>query len=515
MLVVIALGGNALLRRGEKPSIEMQEKNVRKAVKSIRGIAKKHRVVITHGNGPQVGNIMIQVESALGKAYPVPLHVAVAESEGEIGYLLEQALYNEIKKPVVSILTQVIVDKNDTAFKNPTKPIGPYYTKKEMIILKKKGYKMARINSGYRRVVASPRPLKIVEAPVIKRLASMDVIAIAAGGGGIPVYKARELKGIGAVIDKDLASACLAKSIDANLLLILTDVPYAYINYGKKNQKAINKISVKGAKKLLAEGHFPAGSMGPKIQAAIEFAEYGKSIITNFSSLQKAMQGRAGTMIAKQMIKAIIFDVDGLLADTEPLHFLAWKETLKKYNIRFTKNIFMKELAGIGDVATAIYLAKKYGLGSATLVKAKRKIYFKLLKNVKPRKGAKGIAIRFKKFFPVAVASSARSKDALFVLKKIGMLRLFDSITTREDVKRVKPYPDIYLLAARKLGFEAKECVAIEDTEVGIMAANRAGMYCVAVPNEYTKIQDFSNADLVVKSLDQINIKKILNIDKK
>ncbi len=298
MLAVIALGGNALLQKGEKLSIETQEKNIRNAVKSIKEIAKRHSIVLTHGNGPQVGNIMIQVEAALGKAYPVPLHIAVAESEGEIGYLLEQALYNELKKPIVSILTQVIVDKNDAAFKKPTKPIGPYYSKKEMTILRKKGYIMKKINGGYRRVVASPKPLRVVEAPVIRKLASMNVIAIAAGGGGIPVYKKHGLHGIDAVIDKDLASACLAKSIGAKILLILTDVPCAYLNYGKKNQKAINKISMKEAKQLLAEGQFPAGSMGPKIEAAIGFAEAGgKTIITNFSSLHSALKGKAGTTI--------------------------------------------------------------------------------------------------------------------------------------------------------------------------------------------------------------------------
>lgn len=300
MLVVIALGGNALLRRGETLSLEMQEKNVRLAAKSIKKMAKNNHIVITHGNGPQVGNIMIQVESALGKAYPVPLHVAVAESEGEIGYLLEQALYNELKKPVVSILTQVIVNRKDPAFRNPTKPIGPYYNARHARLLEKKGYRMKKVNGGYRRVVASPRPLKIVEAPVIKKLVSLDTVAIAAGGGGIPVYKAHELHGIDAVIDKDLASTCLAKSINAKLLLILTDVPNVYINYGKKTQKTLGKLTVKEARKLLKGGHFPPGSMGPKIEAAIDFAGHGgKAIITNFASLNKALKGKAGTIVVK------------------------------------------------------------------------------------------------------------------------------------------------------------------------------------------------------------------------
>ena len=300
MLAVIALGGNVLLKRGEPLSFDTQERNVRKAVKSIKNVAKNNKIIITHGNGPQVGNIMIQVESALGKAYPVPLHVAVAESEGEIGYLLEQALYNELKKPVASILTQVIVNRRDPAFKKPTKPIGPYYNKRQSMILQKKGYSMKKINGGYRRVVASPKPLRIVEAPIIKKLAFMNIIAIAAGGGGIPVFKKHGLHGIDAVIDKDLASACLAKSIGADMLLILTDVSCVYLNYGKKDQRQLNKLTINEAKRLLAEGHFPEGSMGPKIEAAIEFAEYGgKAIITNFSSLRTALAGKAGTVVTK------------------------------------------------------------------------------------------------------------------------------------------------------------------------------------------------------------------------
>ena len=300
MLAVIALGGNVLLKRGEPLSFDTQERNVRKAVKSIKNVAKNNKIIITHGNGPQVGNIMIQVESALGKAYPVPLHVAVAESEGEIGYLLEQALYNELKKPVASILTQVIVNRRDPAFKKPTKPIGPYYNKRQSMILQKKGYSMKKINGGYRRVVASPKPLRIVEAPIIKKLAFMNIIAIAAGGGGIPVFKKHGLHGIDAVIDKDLASACLAKSIGADMLLILTDVSCVYLNYGKKDQRQLNKLTINEAKRLLAEGHFPEGSMGPKIEAAIEFAEYGgKAIITNFSSLRAAVAGKSGTIVTK------------------------------------------------------------------------------------------------------------------------------------------------------------------------------------------------------------------------
>lgn len=299
MLAVLAIGGNALLRKGEKLSVETQQKNLRIVARRIKYIAQRHRVVITHGNGPQVGNIMIQVEAALGKAYPVPLHVAVAESEGEIGYLLEQAIYNELRRPMASILTQTVVSRKDPAFRNPTKPIGPYYGRKEAALLKRKGYAMIKINGGWRRVVASPKPVRILESATIKKLAFTGIITIAAGGGGIPVYGKKRFHGIDAVIDKDLASACLAKSIDADMLVILTDVPYAYLNYRTPQQKPIRKMTVREARKYLKEGQFPPGSMGPKIEAAVEFLENGgkKAIITSPGNIINAAKGGRGTII--------------------------------------------------------------------------------------------------------------------------------------------------------------------------------------------------------------------------
>lgn len=213
------------------------------------------------------------------------------------------------------------------------------------------------------------------------------------------------------------------------------------------------------------------------------------------------------------MIKAVIFDVDGLLADTEPLHFLAWKETLEKYGIKLAKADFMK-VAGIGTAPTAAYIARKYALDSGALFKEKTGIYARLIKKVRLMKGAKDAVMEFKKSVAVAAASSSRIEDVSFVLRKVGILRLLDSITTGSEVKRIKPYPDIYLLAAKKLHLKPKECVAFEDTSAGVTAAKRAGMYCVAVPNGYTKTQDFSRADLVAKSLKNIDMKKILNMDK-
>ena len=304
---VVALGGNALLRRKERPAFSTQSKNISTAVKNVLPLIRKYKVVLTHGNGPQVGNILIQIEEALGKAYPVPLFVAVAESEGEIGYMIEQSLYNELRahhinKPVITILTQVIVDKKDKMFRKPTKPVGPFYDVKHAAILRKKGFTMAKVIGGYRRVVPSPNPLEIVEAKTINSLLNSGTIVIAAGGGGIPVYKEKNrLKGIDAVIDKDLASACLAKSIKADIFLILTDVNKVYLNYKKPDQKALNKINISAVKKYMKGGHFPAGSMGPKVQAAINFLKSGgkKVIITNPESLEKALKGKEGTVITK------------------------------------------------------------------------------------------------------------------------------------------------------------------------------------------------------------------------
>jgi carbamate kinase len=303
-MIVIALGGNALLKRDEKFSISTQLDNIKKAMKNIVPIIKRSPVVITYGNGPQVGNIMIQVEEALGKAYPVPLFVAVAETQGEIGFMLEQSLQNElmekrIRKPVVSILTQALVDKKDKAFKNFTKPIGPFYNKKQALQLRRKGMTIKEMIGGYRRVVPSPTPKKIIEADIIKKLTKSAVV-IAVGGGGIPVYKqAGKLKGVDAVIDKDLASACLANSIKANTFIILTGVDNVYLNYRKPDEKKINKMTTKEALRFMLEGHFPEGNMGPKIQAAINFLHSGgkKVIITSPSMVEKAMRGKAGTII--------------------------------------------------------------------------------------------------------------------------------------------------------------------------------------------------------------------------
>ena len=308
--VVIALGGNSLIKKGEKPTISSQFKNAKKTMDYLVPLIKnKNQIVITHGNGFQVGNILIRVEESLGKAYSIPLEVCVAESQGELGYMIEQSLQNtltknKIKIPVVSVLTQVIVDKKDPAFKNPTKPIGPFYSRTQAQKLIKKGFKLVeQIGRGWRKVVASPKPKSIDDVKIIDMLLKNNIIVIAAGGGGVPIIKERGkiIHGVPAVIDKDLASACLANSIKAKTLIIIMSEPCAYTNYKKKNQKPIKTLTVKEASKLLKEGHFPKGSMGPKIEAAIQFIKNGgkQTIITSSNQIQKALIGKGGTVIKR------------------------------------------------------------------------------------------------------------------------------------------------------------------------------------------------------------------------
>lgn len=306
--IVVSLGGNALAASKDKKVTYLDLiKNIKKTMESISILIKnKNQISIVFGSGPQIGALVLQNEIAKNAVSPMPLNVLDAELEGELGYLIEQSLQNELRKKkihrhVVSILTQVVVSKKDSAFRKPTKPIGPYYNRKEAEVLKRKGYAMGKINGGWRRVVASPKPFRIVEASIIKKLASMGVITIAAGGGGIPVYESKGLRGVDAVIDKDLASACLASSIGAGMLLIITDVDAAYLNYRKTGQKRIPLMKVHEARKYMKEGHFPAGSMGPKIEAAINFIGHGgrKAIITNTSRMKDAIKGKAGTLITQ------------------------------------------------------------------------------------------------------------------------------------------------------------------------------------------------------------------------
>lgn len=306
-LTTVALGGHAILRKKEKPSIERQFTHTQEAMQQILGlITPESGLVITHGNGPQVGNILMRSEIAERSAYPIPLSVAVAESEGEIGYVIQQSLYNALIenqqfKPIVTILTQVLVDRYDPAFENPTKPIGPFFTDDEAMLMRNEGTLLKNFPGyGWRRIVASPIPIKIIENDTIRRLVNEDVIVIAAGGGGIPVYQEEgRLRGIDAVIDKDLASSVLAQGIGADCLLLLTDVNKVYLDYGKSGQTELNTVSVFQAIQHMAEGHFPPGSMGPKMQGAIEFvrATGYRALITSPETLQEALKGRDGTWV--------------------------------------------------------------------------------------------------------------------------------------------------------------------------------------------------------------------------
>ena len=246
--IVIALGGNAILKKGEKVTIDIQLKNTRKALEQLFPIIKNNKVVITHGNGPTVGYLLMQNEMAKSKVPVMPLDVLDAETEGQIGYLIQQNLQNlfrknKLKRNIVTVLTQVLVFEEDKAFENPTKFIGPFYTKKEAEKLKRRFVIKEDFGRGWRRVVASPKPIKIIESEAIEKMLNDKMIVIAVGGGGIPVINEdNKLQGIEAVVDKDLASACLANSINAGTLIIITDIDRVYLNYKKKDERGSKNI---------------------------------------------------------------------------------------------------------------------------------------------------------------------------------------------------------------------------------------------------------------------------------
>ncbi|CAG0940828.1 partial carbamate kinase, partial [Candidatus Brocadiaceae bacterium] len=265
---------------------------------------------ITHGNGPQVGNLLLMVEASRNQVPELTLGVCVADTEGTIGYMIQQSLTNRLRKEgidrcVVTVLTQVIVDKHDKAFSNPTKPIGPFFTREEAgRFRREKGWHIVEdSHRGYRRVVASPNPLKIVEERAVKTLLEAGSIVIAAGGGGIPVVMKEDgdLEGVDVVIDKDLASAVLARDIKAHCLMMLTGVEHVFLNFKQPSEQALSRLTIKEAQKYLHEGHFPPGSMGPKIQAAMNFLNWGGelAIITSIDNVKEALDGRAGTNIIK------------------------------------------------------------------------------------------------------------------------------------------------------------------------------------------------------------------------
>jgi len=311
-LIVIALGGNALLKKGQRGTFSEQFDNVKKTAKILADLIEKgYRIVITHGNGPQVGATLLRHDAGW-KVYGIPafpMDVCGAETQGFIGYMIQQALGNELKKRginkgVVTIVTRVLVDHNDPAFKNPTKPVGPFYTGEEMEMIKKEHpeyiFKEDKVRGGWRRVVPSPDPKEILEGDAIKVLVNSGFIVIASGGGGIPVIGADEgIKGVEAVIDKDLAGERLASLVGADKFIILTDIDGAYLNFGKPDQKKIEKIRAEELKKYMEEGHFAEGSMLPKILAAMRFVENGgkEAIIAELTQLLQAINGEAGTHV--------------------------------------------------------------------------------------------------------------------------------------------------------------------------------------------------------------------------
>lgn len=302
-IAVVALGGNALLRGDEAGTIEQQEKHTLETCEKLIGLLKNgYNLVLTHGNGPQVGNILLRNEAGYNQFNipKMPLDICVADSQGGIGYMIERQMRNamsktDIQRNVLAIITQVLIDINDPAFQNPTKPIGRFYSKEEASSLnREKGwiFKEDSAGRGWRRVVPSPKPVDIMNKQVIKEMVERGHIVIGVGGGGIPVYwhqDTKYLEAIEAVIDKDLASGLLASEINADRFYIITDVPKVYINYKKEDQKQLDQLSVTEAKKLYDAGHFPPGSMGPKILAAIQFVEKtgNEAIITNQEEIEK------------------------------------------------------------------------------------------------------------------------------------------------------------------------------------------------------------------------------------
>ena len=306
---VIALGGNALVKEGQKGTIYEQFSNTRKSAKSIVQMIKNGwDVVITHGNGPQVGAILLQNKEAKNITPSMPLGICVAESEGLIGYMIQQCLSNTLKrehidKSVIALITQVIVDEDDPSLSHPTKPIGPYYTEDEAKQMEKDGIKMIKQPRGWRMVVPSPDPQRIVESHIIRQMLDDGIIVIASGGGGMPVVEKEGwgLTGLEAVVDKDLASERLAEAIDADLLLILTEVEKVFLNFGTPDQKALDKVTLNELKKYYKEGQFPEGSMAPKILSAIRFLEAGgrKVIISHIDKGWEAVQEKTGTHIVK------------------------------------------------------------------------------------------------------------------------------------------------------------------------------------------------------------------------
>ncbi len=306
-IVLIAMGGHAFMKKGETGTIEEQERNADAIAAILMNLVEReYQIVITHGNGPQVGALLLQNESARTESPAMPLDVLVAMTEGSLGYILQQGLLNhlrqrDVKRYVVTVVTQVLVDENDPAFQNPTKPVGPFLSREEAERRRDTlGWKITEdAGRGWRRIVPSPDPIKVIQRHMIRDAAGAGHIVVAAGGGGVPIKLDGEGRyaGVEAVIDKDLTSSVLATDIGADLFVILTGVPQVYVRFGQPDQRPLGAVTLEEIERLHAEGHFPAGSMGPKIEAVIRYLRAGgkRVLVTDPPSLSAALEGRAGT----------------------------------------------------------------------------------------------------------------------------------------------------------------------------------------------------------------------------
>jgi len=304
-ILLVAFGGNALIKKDQEGTHKEQFINLKLPMRQIARLSGKYKIVITHGNGPQVGNLLLQQESC-SEVPKMPLEIIGAMTQGQIGYMLEASLDDALmeigingEQHFVTLISYVVVDENDPGFQNPTKPIGPFYSAQEAAKL---DYNLVETDNGYRRVVASPKPLTIVERREIKKLIELDFIVICCGGGGIPViHRERKFRGVEAVIDKDLASSILAQEIGADIFVIASDIQGAAVDWGKPEQRMLGKVSQAEMEKYVQAGQFPPGSMGPKVEAIMQFHQTtgNRGIICNLEEIDKAIEGVAGTEIVK------------------------------------------------------------------------------------------------------------------------------------------------------------------------------------------------------------------------
>lgn len=305
--VLIAIGGNALVRPSEAPTASAERTRVAETCRAIGDVVSNGwRVVMTHGNGPQVGAALLRSERAAGEAYPLSLDLCVASTQGEVGYLLQQGLGSElaargVRRSIATVVTQVVVDRHDPAFARPTKPIGPFYSVADLGVHRARGWTLVEEPPhGWRRVVPSPEPLEIVEESVIRALVDANVAVITLGGGGIPVVRdAYCLTGVDAVVDKDLASALLAKRLQVDRLILATDIDRIYLDFGTPKARGLDEVTVEDLRRYAAAGQFPAGSMGPKVDAVLRFVESfaREAIVCSLDQLRATLAGHAGTRI--------------------------------------------------------------------------------------------------------------------------------------------------------------------------------------------------------------------------